>query len=167
MAVSRSQKSVLATSLPYATYGALAGIVGGIAIFLVWWLAAGSAIVQALAGIALITTHTTSPVIGLVAHMVISIIIGVIYAVVVSVLVPKQGYGNAALLGLLNGLVWWIVGAQVISSILAGTPPFATAFTPFALVDLFGHFVYGVVTALVLVWLVRRNVQVKGGQRVN
>ncbi|MBA2682664.1 MAG: hypothetical protein H0U76_30250 [Ktedonobacteraceae bacterium] len=167
MAVSRSQKSVLTTSLPYAAYGALAGIVGGIAIFLVWWLAAGSAIVQALGGIAQATTRTTNPVVGFVAHMVISIIIGVIYAVVVSMLVPNQRYGNAALLGLLNGLIWWIVGAQIIFSILVGVAPFAQAFTPFALVDLVGHFVYGAVTALVLVWLVRRNLQIKGEQRFN
>lgn len=167
MAVSRSQKSVLAASLPYATYGALAGIVGGIGIFLVWWLAAGSAIVQALSGIALATTRTTSPFIGFVAHMVISIIIGVIYAVVVGMFVPNQRYRNAALLGVLNGLFWWIVGAQVIFSILVGMPPFATAFTPFALIDLLGHFVYGVVTALVLVWLVRRNLGVKGELEVN
>jgi len=35
MAISRPQKSMLASSFPYVVYGALAGIVGGIAIFLV------------------------------------------------------------------------------------------------------------------------------------
>ena len=167
MAVSRSQKSVLSTSLPYAAYGVLAGIVGGIAILLVWWLAAGPAIGQALSGIAMATTRTTNPVIGFIAHMVISITIAVIYAVVVGRFVPNQRYGNAALLGVLNGLFWWIVGAQVIFSILVGIPPFVQAFTPFALVDLVGHFVYGAVTALVLAWLVRRNLPIRGEQRAN
>jgi len=108
-----------------------------------------------------------SLVVGIVAHAVISIIIGVIYAIVVSRMSSHQRYRRVILQGLINGLFWWIVGAQIIADILLGMSPLVTAFTPFALLDLIGHFVYGVVTALIFVWLVRRNSQARGAQVIS
>lgn len=141
-----------------ALWGGIAGIAGGLVFFLVWLLAAGPLVVQVLESIALGTTHITNPVIGFASHIVISIIIGILYAEVLSMWMSRPRYRHAILPGLLNGVIWWVIGGLVILPLLLGMPPqFAAAFTPTALVDLAAHLVYGVVTALVLVWMVRRG----------
>lgn len=149
----------MATSrIQMAVWGGLAGIAGGIVFFLVWLLAAGPLVVQVLDGISLGTTHLMNPVVGFASHMVISIIIGIFYAEVMSMWISGPHYRRAILPGLMNGVIWWIIGGLVILPLLLGLPPqFAAAFTPTLLVDLAAHLVYGVVTALVLVWLVRRG----------
>ena len=149
-----------------AFWGGLAGIAGGLVFALVWLLAAGPLVVQVLDNIALATTHVVNPGVGFAAHMVISIIIGSMYALSLSIMhSARQRYRRAILPGLLYGGIWWILGGLVILPLLLGMlPQVAAAFTPAYLVDLAAHLVYGVVTALVLVWLAQRRGGTRGAQ---
>jgi hypothetical protein len=117
-----------------------------------WW--SGSSIVFSLA-----TTHIVNPGVGFAAHMLISIIVGAMYAVGMSTIrSARQRYRRAILPGLLYGGIWWVLGGLVMLPLLLGMlPQIAVAFTPPYLVDLAAHLVYGVVTALVLVWLAQRR----------
>jgi uncharacterized membrane protein YagU involved in acid resistance len=160
-----AQQTLLLRVFLSGTRGALAGIVGGIAFFLVWLLAAGPQVVQVLSMIALGVMHTKNPILGFIDHFVISAIIGAIYALVLSNLVMAHRYTLAPLFGLLNGVIWWVLGGLVILPLLLGFgPQFAAAFTPTFVVDLIAHIIYGIVTALVFTYLSRRAAKVPGNQ---
>ena len=148
-----------------AVWGGLAGIAGGVVFALVWLLAAGPLVIQVLDSISLATTRIVNPVLGMVAHMVISGAFGVTYSVSVSNLFSARlRYRRAMALGLLYGILWWILGGLVLLPVLLGhAPQFAAAFTPPFLVDLAAHLVYGAVTALALVWLAHRGGAAKRG----
>jgi len=143
--------------------GALAGLVGGVVFLLLWLLILGPKITLLLTGIAVTVTRSQSPLLGFFEHFAISAIFGAIYAVVLGNLVTLPRYGSSVLFGLLDGVIWWVLGALVISPLLIGQAPlFAQAFSPPLLVDLVAHLLYGVVTALVFTLLVRRAEKVQG-----
>jgi uncharacterized membrane protein YagU involved in acid resistance len=91
-----------------------------------------------------------SPVVGFLYHMFNSVIIGAGFGIVFGVL--SHTYGRGALLGLLYGAIWWVLGPMILMPLLLGMGlQFGAAFTPPMLMSLVGHLAYGLITGLVYV----------------
>lgn len=96
-----------------------------------------------------------SAVVGFLYHMFNSVLIGAIFG-----LIPgfwAHNYGSGALLGLIYGVAWWVLGPLILMPLMLGMGlGFAMAFTPPILMSLVGHLIYGLITGLVYVVYVRR-----------
>ena len=71
-----------------------------------------------------------------------------------------QGYGAGLGWGAAYGVIWWILGAQILMPIFLGMPPFATLIMPemrmVGLGSLMGHILFGLILGAAFVWLERR-----------
>lgn len=78
--------------------------------------------------------------VGFILHIVFSAIIGGLYT---AVFVPTVKLGNPLMNivvgGLIYGLIWWIVGGNLILPIIAGGDVFAFGLGP----SLYGHIIFG------------------------
>ncbi len=130
--------------------GAVAGVAGGLVFGALMAMMGMLPMIAGLVG-------SQSPVVGFVVHLVISAVIGAIYGLAVGHQSAAQQYGSALLVGLGYGVTWWILGPLVIMPLLMGMGlQFGMALSPMMLMSLMGHLIYGVVTALAYVALVRR-----------
>jgi len=129
--------------------GAVAGLVGG----LVFWpqivAVDGLHWIARLAG-------GTSPTLGLMVHLAISIAIGAGYGVLFER--ESSDWGAAIGWGMLYGITWWFVGTLTLFPIWLGASfTWTTAAAAAALSSLLGHLLYGAVTACVFLLLERRH----------
>jgi uncharacterized membrane protein YagU involved in acid resistance len=129
--------------------GAVAGLAGG----LVFWpqivAVDGLHWIASLAG-------GTSPTLGLIVHLAISIAIGAGYGVFFERESPD--WGAAIGWGMLYGITWWFVGTLTLFPIwLGASVTWTTAAAAAALSSLLGHLLYGAVTACVFLLLERRH----------
>ena len=129
--------------------GAVAGLAGG----LVFWpqivAVDGLPWIARLAG-------GTSPALGLVVHLAISVAIGAGYGVLFERESPD--WGAAVGWGMLYGITWWFVGTLTLFPIWLGASfTWTTAAAANALSSLLGHLIYGAVTATVFLLLERRH----------
>lgn len=129
--------------------GAVAGFAGG----LVFWpqivAVGGLPWIARLAG-------GTSPTLGLVVHLSISVAIGSGYGVLFERESPD--WGAAVGWGMLYGISWWFVGTLTLFPIWLGASfTWTTTAAANALSSLIGHLIYGAVTATVFLLLERRH----------
>ena len=129
--------------------GMVAGLVGG----LVFWpqivAVDGLPWIARLAG-------GTSPTLGLIVHLAISVAIGAGYGVLFERESPD--WGAAIGWGMLYGITWWFVGTLTLFPIWLGASfTWTTAAAAGALSSLLGHLLYGAVTACVFLLLERRH----------
>ncbi len=129
--------------------GMVAGLVGG----LVFWpqivAVDGLPWIARLAG-------GTSPTLGLIVHLAISVAIGGGYGVLFERESPD--WGAAIGWGMLYGITWWFVGTLTLFPIWLGASfTWTTAAAAGALSSLLGHLLYGAVTACVFLLLERRH----------
>jgi uncharacterized membrane protein YagU involved in acid resistance len=129
--------------------GAVAGLAGG----LVFWpqivAVDGLHWIARLAG-------GTSPTLGLIVHLAISIAIGAGYGVLFERESPD--WGAAIGWGMLYGITWWFVGTLTLFPIWLGASfTWTTTAAAAALSSLLGHLLYGAVTACVFLLLERRH----------
>lgn len=82
---------------------------------------------------------------GWVVHLAISLVLGLGFAVTLGNV--KQGFGPAAGLGLVYGLVWWILGPLLIMPAMMGMPLLQV--NQQSLMSLMGHLAYGLALGLV------------------
>jgi hypothetical protein len=127
----------------------IASLVGGVLFSLVMASTGALARIASLAG-------SSSPLLGFVMHLSLSIPIGVSYAILFQRESPTVGAG--VMWGMLYGLVWWFFGPLTFFPLLLGssfswTPTAANA----ALPELIGHLLYGATTAAVFLCLERRH----------
>jgi uncharacterized membrane protein YagU involved in acid resistance len=120
-----------------AVSGALAGIAGGIVYGTLLVMMGMLPVIATLVG-------SESAVVGALVHLVISACVGALFSVVV----PAMKLGALLGAGAVYGLVWWIVGPQVILPLWLGRPPFTT--DAGAWMILMGHIIYGMFTAAAL-----------------
>ena len=91
-----------------------------------------------------------SAVVGFLYHMFNSVVIGAIFALLFGA--QSRTYGLGAALGLLYGVIWWVLGPMILMPLLLGMGlQFGAAFTPPMLMSLVGHLLYGLITGLVYV----------------
>ncbi|MEP6586507.1 MAG: hypothetical protein ABJB70_07250 [Candidatus Udaeobacter sp.] len=129
--------------------GSVAGLIGG----LVFWpqivAVNGLPWIARLAG-------GTSPVLGLIVHLAISIAIGAGYGLLFERESPD--WGAAVGWGMLYGITWWFVGTLTLFPIWLGASfTWTTAAAAAALSSLLGHLIYGATTAIVFLLLERRH----------
>ncbi len=144
----RTPASAGAQTLRSLSWGFIASLVGGLLFSLVM------ASTGALSRIAAIV-DSSSPTLGFLIHLTISIPIGVSYAVLFQRESPTIGAGM--MWGMLYGLVWWFLGPLTFFPILlSGTFSWTCEAANAALPELVGHLLYGAVTAVVFLSLERR-----------
>lgn len=117
------------------SYGALAGVVGGLVFTVVMVLVNELPTVAGLVG-----AH--SPVVGLLVHLGIAQLIGVTYAV----LFRRRSFDLASGIGwgVSYGFLWWVLGDLTLLPVLTGTPPHWSATGIAAeFPSLVGHLGYG------------------------
>ncbi len=123
-----------------------AGLIGGLGGGLVFGMMMGMMgmlpMVAALVG-------SSSAVLGFVVHMGISTFIGATFGLAVQRLPARRGVYLAA--GVLNGLVWWVLGALVLMPLALGMPEMVLTLGPTQGMSLVGHLIFGLVAALLFI----------------
>jgi uncharacterized membrane protein YagU involved in acid resistance len=147
--INRQPEAPGSRTLRSTGWGAVAGLVGGLVCLPIIAAVSGLPVLAGLVG-------GTSPVVGVVVHLLISALIGVSYGVLFERESPDWPAGIAW--GLVYGLTWWFAGRLTLLPILQGrsftwTPEAAASALPF----LIGHLVEGVVTAVAFLAFERRH----------
>jgi len=122
-------------------YGALAGLVGGLAFTLVMVLVDALPTVAGIVG-------SRSPAAGLIVHLLIAQFIGVTYAV----LFRRRSFDLASGIGwgVSYGFVWWVLGALTLLPVITGgAPEWSAGAVAAAFPSLVGHLAYGAALGVV------------------
>lgn len=131
----RMQSASLVNSI---VHGVTAGLIGG-AVFGVQMAVGGMLpMVAQMIG-------SQSPVVGFILHLVISAFIGAVYGVVASRL--PAGWLVSMGAGIVNGIVWWILGALVIMPLALGMSEMVFQIGDMQWMSLIGHLIFGIITA--------------------
>lgn len=120
-------------------FGALAGLIGGLAFGALMAMMNMLPMIGMLAG-------SESAVVGFGIHMLISAVIGATYGGLISLtgLTTAHALGPGMAIGLAYGFVWWILGPLVLMPTMMGMgPQFGAAMTQMNLMSLGGHLIYG------------------------
>ncbi|MBO0594975.1 hypothetical protein I2485_08180 [Nesterenkonia sp. E16_7] len=96
---------------------------------------------------------STSAGVGFGVHLVISVLIGLGLTVLLGH--TLSSYGRGAIVGLLYGALWWVLGPLLIMPLLMGMPVF-TLDAP-ALWSLMGHLIYGLILGVAGVAALNRS----------
>jgi uncharacterized membrane protein YagU involved in acid resistance len=131
-----------------AGLGALGGLAGGLLFGMMMGMMGMLPMVGMLVG-------QESAAIGLVVHLLISAFIGAVYGLVAGRYTLSWGAALAG--GLVNGVIWWVLGALVLMPLLLGMNEMVFVIGQAQWMSLVGHILYGVATALVFTALARRS----------
>lgn len=130
-----------------ALVGAVAGLAGGVVFGMLM------AMMGMLPMVAMLVRQE-SAIIGFLVHLVISAFIGGVYGIVAARL--PAGWVTAVVAGMVNGVVWWVLGALILMPLGLGMAQMVFQIGADQWISLMGHLIYGVITALVFVPLSRR-----------
>ena len=101
--------------------------------------------------------RSQSVVVGWAYHLFNSAVIGAIFGWLFGS--RSDSYGSGLGWGAVYGIIWWILGAQILMPILLGMPPFASIMMPpmrmVAVGSLVGHLIFGLILGGSFVWLSR------------
>lgn len=128
--------------------GAIAGLAGGAVFGMMMGMMGMLPMVGMLVG-------QESAIIGLGVHMLISAFIGAVYGLVASKFALNTS--KALVSGMINGVVWWVLGALILMPAMLGMTQMIFVIEQTQWLSLMGHIIYGVVTALVFIPLVKRG----------
>jgi uncharacterized membrane protein YagU involved in acid resistance len=134
------------TLIGAAFRGAIAGVVGGLVFGIMMSMMGMLPMVGMLVG-------QEDATIGFVVHMLISAAIGVTYGVIASRL--PQNLTTALAAGAVNGVIWWVLGALIMMPLMLGMNEMILVVGEMQWMSLLGHLIYGVVTGVVLLALLR------------
>lgn len=136
------------------TYGAVAGVAGGVVFGIVMAVMGMLPMVGMLIGV-------ESAAVGFLVHLVNSAVIGAIFGVLAWQLAERAAPALGA--GLVYGAFWWVLGALILMPLWLSVTADAMMRDMVFVVgqdqwwSLFGHVLFGLVTAGVLVALRRRS----------
>jgi uncharacterized membrane protein YagU involved in acid resistance len=136
-----------ASSGNLAILGAIAGLGGGLVFGLLMGMMGMLPMVGMLIGV-------ESAVVGFIVHMVISMIIGAIFGLTVGRF--STSWGPVILAGIVYGAIWWVLGALFLMPLLLGMNEMIFAIGQPQWMSLMGHVLYGTITAVLFVLLVKR-----------
>lgn len=131
-----------------ATSGAIAGLAGGAVFGMLMAMMGMLPMVGMLVG-------QENAVIGFIVHMVISATIGAIYGLVAGRFAVTAT--TAFIGGIINGMVWWVLGALILMPLLLGMTQMVFVIGQAQWMSLMGHIIFGLVTAFVFIPLVKRS----------
>lgn len=135
------------SSAKLAVAGAIAGLGGG----LVFGILMGMMGMLPMVGMLI---RVENAVAGFVVHMAISAFIGATFGLIAGRF--KASRGSTILLGIAYGIVWWVLGALFLMPLLLGMNEMIFAIGQAQWMSLMGHLIYGIITALLFVPLVKR-----------
>src|SRR3990172_664956 len=135
------------TSGKLATSGAIAGLGGG----LVFGILMGMMGMLPLVGMLI---RVENAVVGFSVHMVISALIGAIFGLTAGRFTAS--WGSAVVLGIIYGVIWWVLGGLSLMPLLLGMNEMVFAIGQPQWMSLMGHLLYGIITAIIFVPLVKR-----------
>jgi hypothetical protein len=138
MAVTNNHPSAIAPSRTSLVAGIAGGISGGIVFGMLMQMMGMMPMIGMLVG-------AESAAIGWVVHLAISAFIGATFALLFGR--RAMGIGIASMLGVLYGIVWWILGALLIMPARLGMGVFVI--NSMALQSLMGHLMYGLILGVV------------------
>jgi uncharacterized membrane protein YagU involved in acid resistance len=127
--------------------GAISGLAGGVVFGMMMAMMGMLPMIGMLVG-------QQNAYVGLVVHLGISAFIGAVYGVIAGRY--AQTAGRAAIGGIVNGLVWWVLGALFLMPLILGMSQMIFVVQQAQLLSLVGHLVYGLVTAFVFISLSKR-----------
>lgn len=141
-------REVTASTTKLASSGAIAGLAGGAVFGMMMGLMGMLPMVGML-------IRQENAFIGLIVHMVISAFIGAVYGLVAGRFAIN--WITALIGGMVNGVVWWVLGALVLMPLFLGMSQMVFVIGTDQWLSLMGHVIYGIVTAFVFIPLVKRN----------
>ncbi|MBG6226627.1 putative membrane protein YagU involved in acid resistance [Arthrobacter sp. CAN_A2] len=97
---------------------------------------------------------SSSAVIGFIVHLVISVVIGLTLTLPFASLL-KRGLVVSAVVGLVYGALWWVLGPLLIMPLMMGMP--ILTLDGSSMMSLMGHLIYGVILGLVARLVLRRR----------
>ena len=130
----RTQESSLGKNI---VAGALAGIGGG----LVFGAIMGMMGMLPMVGM---LVRQENAVVGFIVHLAISAFIGGVFGVFAA---RFTGAGATAMAGVVNGVVWWVLGALLLMPLFLGMNEMVFRIGQPQWMSLVGHVIYGLVTA--------------------
>jgi uncharacterized membrane protein YagU involved in acid resistance len=89
-----------------------------------------------------------SPIVGFLVHMMMSIMIGLGLTVLFGNRLLTS-YGRGAVVGIVYGAIWWVLGPLMVMPMMLGGALFAIDVA--ALLSLMGHMIFGAILGLVAV----------------
>ncbi len=138
---------------PFAKFvatGIVSGLAGGVVFGM---MMAMMDMLPMIAGL----VKSQSPVVGAGVHMVISAAIGGFYGAVLGLSRIRLGWGNALITGMVNGVIWWVLGGLILMPLGLGMADMVLKIGTTQWFSLMGHVIYGVVTGIVFLALIRRK----------
>jgi uncharacterized membrane protein YagU involved in acid resistance len=148
MSATTIDQKVSASPTKLVTSGAIAGLAGGV----VFGMMMGMMGMLPMVGM---LVRQESAVIGFIVHMLISAFIGAVYGLVAGRFALNTT--NAVIGGMINGGVWWVLGALVLMPLMLGMSQMVFVIGNDQWLSLMGHIIYGLVTAFVFIPLVKRS----------
>lgn len=136
------------SSVKLATSGALAGLAGGMVFGMMMAMMGMLPMVGML-------VRQENAVIGFLVHMMISAFIGAVYGLVAGRFAINSK--TAFIGGMINGVVWWVLGALVLMPLMLGMSQMVFVIGGDQWLSLMGHIIYGLVTAFVFIPLAKRG----------
>lgn len=130
------------------TAGVIAGLGGGLVFGMMMAMMGMLPMVAMLAG-------SESAIVGLLVHMVISAGLGGLYGLIAANRLPSTT-GAAVVAGVVYGMVWWVLGALILMPLMLGMSQMIFQIGQTQWLSLMGHAIYGIVTALLFIPLIKR-----------
>lgn len=131
-----------------AVSGALAGLAGG-AVFGMMMAVMG---MLPMVGM---LVRQESAVVGFIVHMGISAFIGAVYGLAAGRFALSST--TALVGGMVNGVVWWVLGALVLMPLMLGMSQMVFVIGSDQWMSLVGHLMFGLITSFVFIPLVKRS----------
>ncbi|PVE18414.1 hypothetical protein DDA93_08765 [Arthrobacter sp. Bz4] len=129
----------------------MAGAVGGLAGGVVF---GGLMAMMGMLGMIASLVGSSSAIVGFLVHLVISVLIGLALTIP-GAGVLRKGLIISAVVGLVYGMLWWVLGPLLIMPTMMGMPLFT--FDAGSGASLMGHAVYGLIVGLVASLIIRRG----------
>jgi uncharacterized membrane protein YagU involved in acid resistance len=148
MSATTIDQKVSVSSVKLLTSGVLAGLAGGAVFGMMMGMMGMLPMVGMLVG-------QENAVVGLIVHMLISGFIGAVYGIVAGRF-PLNAT-TALIGGMLNGVVWWVLGALVLMPLMLGMTHMVFVIEQTQWLSLMGHLIFGLVTSFVFIPLVKRS----------
>jgi len=146
-AITLNQKDSLSAA-KLAVSGAIAGLAGGV----VFGILMGMMGMLPMVGM---LVRQENAFVGFIVHLLISAFIGAVYGIIAGRIAATPT--TAFIGGILNGLVWWVLGALVLMPLMLGMSQMVFVIGQPQWMSLMGHLMYGLVTSFVLIPLLKRR----------
>ncbi|MFO7683688.1 MAG: hypothetical protein R6X34_26960 [Chloroflexota bacterium] len=95
-----------------------------------------------------------SAIVGFIVHMGISATIGAVYGLVAARF--PQSAPVTAVAGIINGIVWWVLGALILMPLMLGMSEMVFVIGAMQWSSLLGHLIFGFITAFAFIPLSKR-----------